>query len=38
MLKFSISPEVNALSTVLFAASMSLVLAAWLLQGKDAHA
>jgi spermidine/putrescine transport system permease protein len=38
MLKFSISPEVNALSTVLFAASMSLVFAAWLLQGKDAHA
>jgi spermidine/putrescine transport system permease protein len=38
MLKFSISPEVNALSTVLFAASMSLVFAAWLLQGRDAHA
>lgn len=39
MLKFSISPEVNALSTVLFAASMSLVLGAWLLQDrKDAHA
>ena len=39
MLKFSISPEVNALSTMLFAASMSLVLAAWLLQDRtDVHA
>lgn len=35
MLKFSISPEVNALSTLLFAASFVLVAAAWLLQGGD---
>lgn len=35
MLKFSISPEVNALSTLFFLASFALVVAAWLLQGGD---
>lgn len=39
MLKFSISPEVHALSTVLFLVSMALVAAAWLLgAGEEAHA
>ncbi|TPW20532.1 MAG: spermidine/putrescine transport system permease protein, partial [Elusimicrobia bacterium] len=35
MLKFSISPEVNALSTLFFLASFALVVAAWLLQGGE---
>ncbi|MBI3298809.1 MAG: ABC transporter permease [Elusimicrobia bacterium] len=35
MLKFAISPEVNALSTLLFLASLVLVVAAWLLQGGE---
>ncbi|MFA6030683.1 MAG: ABC transporter permease [Elusimicrobiota bacterium] len=36
MLKFSISPEVGALSALLFLASMLLVALAWLLQDKEA--
>ena len=35
MLKFAISPEVNALSTLLFLASLAAVVAAWLLQGGE---
>ena len=35
MLKFSISPEVNALSTLFFLASFALVVLAWGLQGGD---
>ncbi|TBR23205.1 ABC transporter permease [bacterium] len=35
MLKFSISPEVNALSTLFFLASFALVVTAWLLQGGE---
>ncbi|MFA5138158.1 MAG: ABC transporter permease [Elusimicrobiota bacterium] len=39
MIKFSMSPVVNALTTVLFAASVLLVVAAWVLQERrDAHA
>ena len=39
MLKFSIDPQVNALSAVLFAVSVAMVVGAWLLQGReDAHA
>lgn len=37
MLKFSIDPQVNALSAALFVASMALVVAAWLFQ-EDAYA
>ncbi|MBI5596499.1 MAG: ABC transporter permease [Elusimicrobia bacterium] len=35
MLKYAISPEVNALSTLLFLASLAAVVAAWLLQGGE---
>lgn len=35
MLKFAISPEVNALSTLLFLGSLVLVVAAWALQGGE---
>ena len=35
MLKFAISPEVNALSTILFVACVALVIVAWLLQGGE---
>ncbi|HVE13763.1 MAG TPA: ABC transporter permease [Elusimicrobiota bacterium] len=38
MLKFSIDPQVNALSAALFVASMSLVVLAWVLQGGESHA
>jgi spermidine/putrescine transport system permease protein len=38
MLRFNLSPEVNALSTALFGASVALVVLAFLLQGRDAHA
>jgi len=37
LLRFNLSPEVNALSTALFVASMLLVAVAFLLQGKEAH-
>ena len=37
MIKFSLSPVVNALTTVLFAASVLLVVAAWVLQERRAH-
>ncbi|MBI5243969.1 MAG: ABC transporter permease [Elusimicrobia bacterium] len=37
LLRFNLSPEVNALSTALFVASMLLVALAFLLQGKEAH-
>ena len=38
MLKFSIDPQVNALSAALFLASMVLVVLAWLAQGEQPHA
>ena len=38
MLKFSIDPQVNALSTALFVVSMSLVALAWMLQGREINA
>lgn len=38
LLRFNLSPEVNALSTALFAVSMALVALAFVLQGKEAHA
>lgn len=38
MLKFSIDPQVNALSAGLFFASMTLVVLAWALQGGESHA
>jgi len=37
LLRFNLSPEVNALSTALFVVSMLLVAVAFLLQGKEAH-